>query len=142
MIEFQLSGTPIAWKRAKPLYNQRRMIDEQVKEKQQIRWQLRSQFHSSPLTVPLEVQLIFFMPISAYISGVKKRAMIGGVIHHIKKPDVDNMIKFYFDAMTGVIYVDDAQIWCESAKKVYAERPGVHIRIIPSSLNQVIGQEE
>lgn len=138
MIHLELTGVPIPWMRAKPLYSKRRMYDAQIKEKQQVRWQLLSQFHSNPITTPLEVNITFFMPIPKSISSVKRKAMIGGILHHMTKPDTDNMLKFYLDAMTGVIYVDDSQVWCESARKVYAERPGVLIKVIPSSLNQVI----
>src|SRR5271166_5967544 len=37
----------------------------------------------------------------------------------LKKLDVDNLLKFLGDALTSTTIVDDSQIWCWSANKVW-----------------------
>lgn len=51
---------------------------------------------------------------------------------HTVKPDADNVIKACKDALTGIVYQDDAQIACESVAKWYAaggEQPHTEIQI-------------
>lgn len=46
-----------------------------------------------------------------------------------KKPDVGKMARLVEDALTGIVYQDDALIAVEVLQKVYGERPGVHINV-------------
>ena len=46
-----------------------------------------------------------------------------------KKPDLDNLIKAVTDAMTGVIWRDDAQIVALMAEKPYSDSPGVTVTV-------------
>lgn len=51
-----------------------------------------------------------------------------------KKPDADKLARACFDAMTGVVYADDAQVTRYLADKRLAEpgeRTGVHVLIRP-----------
>ena len=45
------------------------------------------------------------------------------------KPDIDNLCKFYMDAMSGVFYKDDAQVTSINAVKVYGQEDYVHIKL-------------
>lgn len=45
------------------------------------------------------------------------------------KPDLDKMIRSVKDALTGVLYVDDAQIVQLTASKSYSDTPGVEITL-------------
>lgn len=62
---------------------------------------------------------------------------------HTKKPDLDKILRALGDALTGIVYVDDAQIVAfadehEATRKRYAEigeTPGVRIRIKPLEEN-------
>ena len=38
---------------------------------------------------------------------------------HCKTPDLDNLVKFYMDAMTGKFYADDSQVIKLRARKLY-----------------------
>lgn len=52
------------------------------------------------------------------------------VIHHVKKPDVDNLVKAVKDALRGICYQDDSQIVTLKADKAYAAVcPGVLVEI-------------
>ncbi len=81
---------------------------------------------------PINVSLVFGMPIPKSAPKSRKRAMIEGIIRHTKKPDVDNLIKSVLDALNGVAWVDDSQIVRISAMKLYCEDPYVYIKIYES----------
>jgi Holliday junction resolvase RusA-like endonuclease len=80
-----------------------------------------------PFEGPLKVHFDFFMEIPASTPKLKKPTMVG--IPHFKKPDADNMIKFYSDAGNSCIWKDDSQIAILSAKKVYDVNPRTVITI-------------
>lgn len=46
-----------------------------------------------------------------------------------KKPDIDKMTRSIYDALTGVIFLDDRQIIRSEEVKQYSEAPGVNIII-------------
>lgn len=50
------------------------------------------------------------------------------VLHHTKKPDVDNLVKAVKDALKGICYRDDAQVVTLYATKNYHMTP--HVRIV------------
>ena len=50
---------------------------------------------------------------------------------HMKKPDLDNLVKFYCDISNGILYEDDAQIYSLVARKKYALEPKTEITIMP-----------
>lgn len=48
---------------------------------------------------------------------------------HIYKPDTDNLAKFVLDALNGVFYKDDSQIYKLSIEKKYGEEDSVSVRL-------------
>ena len=53
--------------------------------------------------------------------------------HHIVKPDSDKLLRLVMDALTGVAYVDDAQVNAVVARKVYVlhgEYVGAEITVV------------
>lgn len=48
---------------------------------------------------------------------------------HVKKPDVDKLLRSMLDALTGVVWVDDSQVAYAVVNKVYAwnGRPGATV---------------
>jgi Holliday junction resolvase RusA-like endonuclease len=59
--------------------------------------------------------------------------MENGVIAHIKKPDLDNLAKFFLDCSNKLLFNDDSQICELRAKKIYSSKPGTLVRLIPLS---------
>ena len=55
--------------------------------------------------------------------------MVNGDICHTKKPDLDNMAKTVLDALNGLAYIDDSQIYSLTLFKTYSEQPGTHLII-------------
>lgn len=75
------------------------------------------------ITGAIKVKMIFYMPIPKTTSKKKHKLMLDNEIKHTKKPDVDNIIKKYCDAMTSIIIRDDRQIWYVEAVKLYSDEP-------------------
>lgn len=65
----------------------------------------------------VKLEFIFEPPKSA--SKKKTKEMIEGIIKPAKKPDIDNCIKAFADALNGIAYKDDVQIIRISASKKY-----------------------
>jgi len=76
------------------------------------------------ITGPVRLQVSFFLP-----RPKKLKAEEAGNIHHIKKPDTDNLLKAVMDAMTDVgVWNDDSQVYRSEAGKYYArEKTGAQI---------------
>jgi Holliday junction resolvase RusA-like endonuclease len=82
--------------------------------------------------------LVFYMPIpkSGKVSrkdeatGKRKQYPVEHGQPHIAKPDIDNLIKGLFDALNGVAWADDNQVYkITNQEKVYGEHPGIEFGI-------------
>lgn len=138
MIDIEIDGNPIPLMRTGIMRAGKKTIvyDRQKNEKEMVQWQIKSQYKEPPLTCPILVDLIFRMYIPKSASGPIRKDMLYGMIHHIKRPDIDNLVKFIFDVMNGVVFVDDCQVVTLYARKVYSSVPSTLIRIKPLSLNE------
>lgn len=82
---------------------------------------------------PLRLSLVFFMPRPASHYGSGKNASVvkaSSPRHPDKKPDVLKLARCVEDALTGVLWVDDAQITSENLVKRYCEfgqQPGCQV---------------
>lgn len=88
----------------------------------------RAAFHDTPLVVAL----IFFAARPAghltKSGGLRKNAPV----RPWRKPDVDKMARSTLDAMTGVVFDDDARVVSLVCDKWFAdgdEQPGAHITV-------------
>lgn len=71
---------------------------------------------------PIAMTLIFLMP--------RPKSLPKKVVHHIKKPDLDNLAKSVKDALQGIIYRTDSQIVTLNIEKKYAvDEYGVEIEM-------------
>lgn len=78
---------------------------------------------------PIEVKIIFYMPIP---KGTPKRVlniMKEGDYPHTKKPDLDNLAKAMLDALNGVAFTDDSNITALKLSKTYNTSPGIWLAI-------------
>jgi len=131
MITVVVPGTPIAKKR--PRFAVRggkgHVYSDQETEEGKLLWELRQQFKGEPLEGALQVQITFyFVPLKGDKAKVRA-AKLNGEEGHTKKPDVDNLIKFYFDVMNGLIWVDDSQVVAVFGEKRFAEQARTEIII-------------
>ena len=74
---------------------------------------------SEPLETPVAAYFYITMPIPASYSKKRKEACLSNEERPMKKPDTDNIVKAFLDAMNGVIYKDDSQVCSLHATKVY-----------------------
>jgi Holliday junction resolvase RusA-like endonuclease len=71
---------------------------------------------------PLKMELVFYM--------LKPKSYPKSVVHHTKKPDIDNLAKAVSDGLNGIFYKDDSQIVDLRIRKMYCEdSPGVRVKI-------------
>lgn len=78
---------------------------------------------------PVEIELTAVFAVPASWSQKKRAAAIGGSLRPAKKPDIDNVIKAWTDAMNGVVFADDCQIVRGSFEKLYGPAPMVSVTV-------------
>lgn len=92
----------------------------------------------SPLDGELVLEAVFFLPRpKSHFSTSKKhgRTMrVGAPVFCSKKPDTTKLVRAVEDALTGIIWNDDAQVVRQIATKMYGERPGVMLSIRRASI--------
>ena len=129
MREFEIPGKPIAKKRAK--YTSRgkfvQVYNPSRKDQGGVISVIHSEWRSSPIAGPVELHIVFHMPIPCSWSKRKQERSVG--LPHITKPDKDNLDKFLFDCMSGIVYADDKQIWNGSSKKIYSTNPRTTVQV-------------
>jgi Holliday junction resolvase RusA-like endonuclease len=72
-----------------------------------------------PFAGALRLRLLFELP--------RPKSLPRRVVHHVKRPDVDNLAKAVKDAIRSVVYQDDSQVVELEVRKVYGDQPGVSI---------------
>lgn len=85
-----------------------------------------------PTTEPVRVRFSFYFPRPASHFGSGRN--IGTLkssapVCHTKKPDVDKCSRACLDALTGIVWKDDAQVVSKLVTKDYGKKPGVEIVI-------------
>lgn len=89
------------------------------------------------------VQCVFGFPIPRSFNTGQKNSVLWGFQNNSNKPDLDNLLKLYFDCGTGIIWEDDAKITKQSSTKIYVENPFVEIEVVANKeLNMPYGVEE
>lgn len=139
MVKIEIQGDPI------PKYRPRfttcgrfvKVYDSQDKIKNKTKLEIIEQLKFKKPDLfdsPVNVRCVFHMPRpkSHYGSGKNKESLKKLAIYekHIKKPDVDNLVKFIFDCMTGIVWKDDSQVvWCDAVKKYCDVSPKTEITV-------------
>ena len=104
--------------------------DIQKKAKEVVKWLALKQLHDStnefgtfiPSKSAFEVILEFHL-----ITPDFKKPNV----HAVCKPDIDNLVKFYLDALNRIVWEDDKQIISLHASKTYSDSPKTVITIHP-----------
>lgn len=130
--QITILGNPIAKKR--PRFVRRGKFvgtyNCQDTEEGKFKWDLLAQVGDmEPVEGAVSLTCRFFMPIPASMSNKKRALYVGGVYDHIKKPDLDNLVKFVKDCCNGILWRDDSQVVSLTASKAYHSTPATEIRI-------------
>ena len=116
-----IPGKPIPLKRPEVRFFSGRAIgyDPSYKDKVEARKQLITQIKKDNIIYdcPIKMNIIAYMPIPKSLSQKKQKELIG--TPHIKRPDLDNIIKFYLDLLEGYAYNRDENICDLNGSKVY-----------------------
>jgi Holliday junction resolvase RusA-like endonuclease len=88
--------------------------------------QLPDGFH--PIQGAVKLDVVALMPIPSS-SGRKYASYAMGFYPHIKKPDLDNLVKQVKDCCKGSVWIDDKQVISLKADKMYSDAPGWVIKL-------------
>lgn len=83
-------------------------------------WQLAGSKTFAP-GKPLAVAVVAGFPIPASLSEKRRAAMNG--TPHVKRGDLDNVVKAVLDALNGRAFVDDSLVWHIYAAKRWSPAP-------------------
>lgn len=82
-----------------------------------------------PISDAIEFDLCAVFSIPQSWPDKKQLRAMSGELKPTKKPDADNILKTWADAMNGVVFVDDCQIVKATLRKCYGDRPGVTVTV-------------
>ncbi len=102
--------------------------DPCAKQKAKIRTSL-SQVLNPPIFEFPRISFLFLMPIPKSIPKKDLPKYSSGRLKHIKKPDVDNLIKLYLDCLDGIIIFGDQKVSLGPCLKIYSPEPKTFISI-------------
>lgn len=84
---------------------------------------------TEPLETPVEVFLYIRNTVPASYSKKRTEACLTNTEKHIKKPDLDNVIKSVIDGMDKIVFLNDSQITSIHSTKVYGEVGKVEVLV-------------
>lgn len=79
--------------------------------------------------MPVELIVRSYREIPSSKTSWFKKAAAAELIAPLTKPDCDNVTKMLMDAMNGIVYHDDKQIFKMSYEAFYSETPRVEIEV-------------
>jgi len=133
-IVFKIPLIPVAQMRARhgaiktktgAVFSRTYKASKEVRREAQIMELLAEHKPDEPLTGPVILSVIAYLPIPKSWPQWKRDAANQDIIRHKSKPDLDNLLKFIMDCMTQMnFWGDDSQI-CEFGitKKQYSISP-------------------
>ena len=82
-----------------------------------------------PTGEPIRLTVIAYFSPPKSTSKKRLAGMLSNLIHHTKRPDIDNILKSVMDGLNKVAFMDDSQIWSMCVEKRYSEHPRVEVII-------------
>lgn len=127
-VEFIVPGVPVGKARPRVTMTHTYTPKKTKDYEQHVRECWMEQSHKRfPDGTALEMNILAYFPIPKSVSKKKHREMVDA--YHLKKPDLDNVIKSIADAVNGYAFGDDSQLAVVTAAKRYSEDPKVVVRI-------------
>lgn len=133
-IVFEIKGNPKALKRHRVVRHGSHLASYDPSKKDKEVFAMRCKRHApeEPFDFPVGIDIQFWLkrPKTHYRTGkYSDRIKRTAPYFHIIRPDIDNLVKFVADALTGLFWVDDSIICDLNIVKRYAEEPRTHIFI-------------
>lgn len=89
----------------------------------EIAWVMKSQWRMRPLEGPIEVEIDFYIRKPKSVKGSKDREF------PTVAPDCDNLMKAVFDAASGILWKDDAQLVTILCRKRYCDSGSIIMHV-------------
>lgn len=91
---------------------------------------------AAPFDGPLTMRVVAALAIPGSWSQRKQRDAAEGRLRPTGRPDVDNFLKLYGDALNGIVWRDDAQVVEAKVSKHYSKYPHTVVEIAPLVIDQ------
>jgi len=134
-ISFTLYGPPRPMPR--PRFSRRGFAytPKKVKiEKQEFILKVNKHKPQEMITCPVRLTISFMMPIPKSTTHKDRAKMNSDIVPHIKKPDIDNLVKFVMDGLTNAgFWKNDSNVWVIYADKRYDSKSRTIITITGDS---------
>ena len=143
-IEFFVPGVPAPGGSKKAFYNKRTgramIVDDCKRNKpwrESVAWTARETYDGPPLTGPIDLYVEFFMPRPKAHYRTRNgeptdEVKLSAPHYPMTKPDASKLLRALEDALTGILWRDDAQVVNQHAYKRYAPAwsgPGAKVRV-------------
>ncbi len=144
-IYFSIPGKPKP--QARHRTNKGRIYDPSAKLKADFALQSARSAPKSPISGPVLLYLVFYMPVPKGARVARKEAAIemdhygrcpSSVAklsmnmfrhYHTKRPDSTNLQKLVEDALNGLFWIDDSQVQIMGAPKIYSHNPRTEVEL-------------
>lgn len=138
-----IQGSPVAQGRPRVVRSRGKIVafnpnrDEKAAAREFLIWTIKNMLNSDDKEIAIkashlalaeryEVATSFHLQKPKSLSERKRKALLG----HLKKPDIDNLIKFALDIGNGILWTDDSKITKITAEKQYSDEPKTIIEIV------------
>jgi Holliday junction resolvase RusA-like endonuclease len=131
-MSFVYYGEPKAQARARAVSNLSHFYDPSKSFKQYINEQVRHQLGNNfkPISKEIYFTARYYRTTPKGESRVNKILAEMGVFRPLKKPDLDNYEKLFYDALHGLLYTDDSVVIKGNHEKFYSCKPRVEVDIL------------
>lgn len=130
-VDFTVNGKPKG--KARPRFNIKTKKtytpNDTVKYEKSVKEAYKKKYDNLQLEGPIKADIVGIFPIPESTNKKNKFAMINGKIRYTKKIDADNLAKSVLDALNGVAYKDDSQIYSLNVIKKYGIDPRVDVSL-------------
>lgn len=98
------------------------VYDPLAREKMVLKKELEKKYEGT-LYDSARISFYFYMPIFKNMPLKEKALAEKEELFHLKKPDVDNLVKFYLDCLVPTVLSDDRGIILGECQKIYSPEP-------------------
>lgn len=75
------------------------------------------------------VMVVIWHAVPKSLTKARRAEIKAGIREPLAKPDIDNVLKALFDALSGVVWADDSAVTGVTAVKRYSSEPGLEVTV-------------
>jgi len=129
-IKLIIEGEPKQTQRPRTTFTGHFYVPNAAKNKKEVRKQIKQQLDIENFDIidcEVKMKIKFYASIPKGFSKTDKVLAEMGYIRPTTTPDIDNLMKTYMDAITGVLWLDDGQVIETHSYKYYSITPRTEI---------------